>query len=306
MKDIYKEYGEYFYVPMTQAFSVAIPVTIGCSWDKCLYCDLNHNNKYRKLTLEEIRTKLIKLKEFYDTRRKPVEKVVLTGGNPFNLSTTNLINIIRLIKEYFPHVKNISSFARVDDVLRKSKDQLLELKSLGLGELSIGIESGNDKILAFHNKGVTVKESYEALLKLESCNITYSTYIMLGLGGKSLTNENAIDTGKLLSNFNPQVITVVSLVLFKDAKLIEKVKTKEFIKLKPLEYILEEKLLLENLDMRNTIFNATHKTNTLILKGKLSEHKKILLDRIDKYLEENDSKGIDGVNGDKWRRWSTE
>lgn len=306
MKDIYKEYGEYFYVPMTQAFSVALPVTIGCSWNRCLYCDLNHNNKYRELSLDEIRTKLIMLKDFYNNRKKPVEKIVLAGGNPFNLSTARLVSIIKLIKEYFPYVKNISSFARAADILKKTKNELLELKNLGLGELSIGIESGNDEILAFHNKGVTAEENFQALTKLEECNITYSTYIMLGLGGKNLSNENAIDTGKLLSNFNPQVLTVVSLVLFKDAKLIEKVKTKEFIKLKPLEYVLEEKLLLKNLNMKATIFNASHKTNTLILKGKLPEQKQLLLDKIYKYLEENDSMGIRHVNGQKWRRWSIE
>ena len=83
-------------------------------------------------------------------------------------------------------------------------------------------------------------------------------------------------------------------------------RSKEFIKLKPLEYVLEEKLLLENLNMKATIFNASHKTNTLILKGKLPEQKQLLLDKIYKYLEENDSMGIRHVNGQKWRRWSIE
>ncbi|TJX14920.1 radical SAM protein [Tissierella creatinini] len=306
MDDIYGEYGGYFYVPMTQAFSLAIPVTIGCSWNKCLYCDLNHDNKFRKLALEEIKSHILRLKELNASRRSPVEKVVLAGGNPFCLDTPSLINIIKLVKEHFPEVKNISSFARADDVLRKSDDELLELKSNSMGELSLGIESGNDEILAFHNKGVTVEENNKAMAKLEELNIGYSTYIMLGLGGKTWSKKSATDTGKMLSNFNPQVITLVSLVLFKDAKLIEKVKTREFIKLKPLEYILEERLLLENLNMRNTIFNGTHKTNTLILKGKLPEHKELLLKRIDEFLESNDDRDLRDFEKHKWRRWSIE
>ncbi len=306
MDDIYGEYGGYFYVPMTQAFSLAIPVTIGCSWDKCLYCDLNHNNKFRKLSLEEIKSHILKLKELNATRKSPVEKVVLAGGNPFCLETPYLINIMKLVKEHFPEVKNISSFARADDVLRKSDDELLELKNQGIGELSLGIESGNSEILAFHNKGVTVEENCLAMAKLEELNIGYSTYIMLGLGGRRLSKENAIDTGKILSNFNPQVITLVSLVLFKDAKLIEKVKSREFIKLKPLEYILEERLLLENLNMRNTIFNGTHKTNTLILKGKLPDHKEILLKKIDEFLQTHHDRDLRDFEKHKWRRWSIE
>lgn len=296
LNEIYKEYGNYFYVPMTQGYSVAVPVTVGCSWNKCLYCDLNHDNKFKFLGLQEIGKKLKALKEYYSNRKRPVKKVVMAGGNPFCLDTDTLIEIIGLIKDYFPQVKNISSFARADDILRKSKDELLELKRLGMGELSIGVESGNDEILAFHNKGVTREDNYRALKKLEECNISYSTYIMLGLGGKKLTRENAIDTASLLSMVNPQVIIVVTLVIFKDAKLVEKIRKKEFKRLSVLESIREEKMLLENLHMRNTIFNATHKTNALILKGKLPEQKSLLLDKINRFLKENDNRTVKSIS----------
>lgn len=306
LNEIYKEYGNYFYVPMTQGYSVAVPVTVGCSWNKCLYCDLNHDNKFKFLGLQEINKKLKALKEYYSNRRRPVKKVVMAGGNPFCLDTDTLIEIIGLIKDYFPQVKNISSFARADDILRKSKDELLELKRLGMGELSIGVESGNDEILAFHNKGVTREDNYRALMKLEECNISYSTYIMLGLGGRKLTRENAIDTASLLSMVNPQVIIVVTLVIFKDAKLVEKIRKKEFERLSVLESIREEKMLLENLNMRNTVFNATHKTNALILKGKLPEQKGLLLDKINRFLKENDNRTVRNREISRWRNWTVE
>lgn len=306
LNEIYKEYGNYFYVPMTQGYSVAVPVTVGCSWNKCLYCDLNHDNKFKFLGLQEINKKLKALKEYYSNRKRPVKKVVMAGGNPFCLDTDTLIEIIGLIKDYFPQVKNISSFARADDILRKSKDELLELKRLGMGELSIGVESGNDEILAFHNKGVTREDNYRALKKLEECNISYSTYIMLGLGGKKLTRENAIDTASLLSMVNPQVIIVVTLVIFKDAKLVEKIRKKEFKRLSVLESIREEKMLLENLNMRNTVFNATHKTNALILKGKLPEQKGLLLDKINRFLKENDNRTVRNREISRWRNWTVE
>ena len=306
LDEVYKEYGNGYYVPMTQGYSVAVPVTVGCSWDQCLYCDLNHENKFQFLGMEEINKKLEALKNCYSNRRKPVEKVVLVGGNPFCLDTTILIEIISLIKAYFPHVKNISSFARADDILRKSKDELLELKKQGMGELSIGVESGNDEVLAFHQKGVTREDNYQALLKLEECNISYSTYIMLGLGGKRLSREHAIDTASLLSKVNPQVMIVVTLVLFKDAKLVKSVRNKEFARINILEQMREEKLLLENLHMKNTIFNGTHKTNALILKGKLPEHKSFLLDKINKSLEEYDQKAMTNKELSKWKKFSLE
>ena len=164
--------------------------------------------------------------------------------------------------------------------MRKSKDELLELKKQGMGELSIGVESGNDEVLAYHQKGVKREDNYQALLKLEECNISYSTYIMLGLGGKRLSREHAIDTASLLSKVNPQVMIVVTLVLFKDAKLVKSVRNKEFVRINILDQMREEKILLENLYMKNTIFNGTHKTNAIILKGKLPEHRNLLLDKI--------------------------
>lgn len=222
--EIYKEYGGYFYVPMSQAYSMAVPVTVGCSWNQCLSCDLNHDNQFRFLGLEKIEEKLVALKQWSANRRKPIEKVVLAGGNPFCLDTRLLMEVIGLIKNYFPQVKNISSFARADDILRKSKDELMRLQSLGMGELSIGVESGNDEVLAFHHKGVTREDNYQALKKLEECHISYSTYIMLGLGGKRLSRAHALDTASLLSKLSPEVMIVVTLVLFKHAKLVSHVR----------------------------------------------------------------------------------
>lgn len=306
LNEIYKEYGPYFYVPMDQAYSVAVPVTIGCSWDKCLYCDLNQHNKFAFFGIEKIEEKLIMLKDYYSSKRNPVKKVVMAGGNPFCLDTKTLIKIIKLIKKYFPETESIASFARADDILRKSIEDLQKLRELGMKELTIGIESGNDEVLEFHNKGVTVQDNFDALNKLEQCDIAYSTYIMVGLGGRELSRENAIDTGKFISGFNPKVIIVVTLVLFKNARLVQKLKSKEFIRLRPLEAIYEEKLLLENIKVSNSIFNGSHKTNSLILKGKLPEHKELLLKKINKVLEQHDGEDIKHNEMRKWQRWSVE
>ena len=129
---------------------------------------------------------------------------------------------------------------------------------------------------------------------------------MLGLGGKILSKENAIDTASLLSKVNPQVITVVTLVMFKDAKLVRSVRNREFVRLSTLDSIREEKLLLENLNMKNTIFNGTHKTNALILKGKLPYHKSLLLEKIHKALEKYDQKTLKNKEISKWKNWSLE
>ena len=102
-----------------------------------------------------------------------------------------------------------------DDILRKSKDELRELKRLGMGELSIGVESGNDGVLAFHHKGVTREDKYRALMKLEECDISYSTVLVFRVGRKRGSREHAIDTASLLSKVHPQVMIVVTLPFLK-------------------------------------------------------------------------------------------
>lgn len=303
---VYQEYGPYFYVPMTQGTSLAVPVTVGCSWDQCLYCDLNHGHHFRIFSLDEIAHKLTLLKAATAHRRHPVGRVVLSGGNPFCLKTDRMLAIIALIRTAFPQVQTISAFARAEDILAKTREELLLLKSHGMDELSIGVESGNDEVLAFHRKGETRADMLEALRRLESCGISYSTYIMLGLGGKRLSKQHALDTASLLSQLDPQVITVVTLVLFPDAPLIGKVRTREFVRLSVRESLEEERLLLEHLMMRQTVFNATHKTNALILKGRLPDHQAALLGKIDQALAASDPHDLSRRERTRWRNWSTE
>ncbi len=303
---IYQEYGPYFYVPMTQGTSLAVPVTVGCSWDHCLYCDLNHGHRFRVFSLDEIQHKITLLKASAAHRRRPVERVVLSGGNPFCLKTDQLLAIIELIRAAFPQVQNISAFARAEDILAKSREEFLLLRNHGMGELSIGVESGNDEVLAFHQKGETRADMLEALRRLESCGISYSTYIMLGLGGKRWSQQHALDTANLLSQLDPQVITVVTLVLFPDAPLISKVRSREFVRLSVRESLLEERLLLEHLTMRRTLFNATHKTNALILKGRLPDHRDVLLAKIDQALTDSTTSELSRNERTRWSNWSTE
>lgn len=306
LDEVYAEYGRYRYLPMTQGYSLAVPVTLGCSWDKCLYCDLNHETPFRFLGLDTIEQKLVALKAHYADRRRPIEKAVLLGGNPFCLDTAVLSDIADRIRVHFPLVKNISSFARADDILRKTKEELVSLRQQGMGELSIGIESGSDEVLAFHHKGLTREDNRQAMAKLEACGISYSAYVMLGLGGKRLSQAHALDTASLLSMASPQIITVVTLVLFPDAGLIEAVRRRDFVRLGLIESIREEKLLLENLDLRDAIFNGTHKTNAVLLKGKLPQQKQQLIDQIRVVLDQADKRAMTARESLKWRSWSLE
>ncbi|MDO5688912.1 MAG: radical SAM protein [Tissierellia bacterium] len=306
MTDIYSPYGQYYYVPMTQGGAIPVPVTVGCSWNRCLYCDLNHGNAFRVLSEERIRESLAQLKNRYSHLRIPPKKALMMGGNPFCLSTERLLSIAEEIRMAFPQVCSISAFARSDDILRKSREELLALRAAGMNELSIGVESGSDAVLEYHDKGETALQQIQAMQLLEETGFNYSTYIMLGLGGRALSQEHAIQTGRLLSVVKPNVIIVVTLVAFSNAPLVERIRSKDFLRLSPRESVQEQIRMLEEIEGSQSIYNATHKTNALLIKGKLPEQKAQLLSKMREFLETHSDRQLLAAERRKWTRWDKE
>ena len=301
--DIYSEYGFYYYVPMAEAYTVQVPVTVGCSYDKCLYCYLNQGRKFRELSLEEITAHVENLRVINEGRNP--KRFLLAGGNPFVLSTGKLLRISEAIRSKFPECEYISAFSRADDITRKTPDELKALHEAGYNRLCIGIESGSDEVLAYQNKGVTRSMNLQAMKMLDDSGMSYSVYIMLGLGGHDMSESHINETASLLNMSNPFELTVVTLVIFKGAKLIERIKSHDFHRMHPLDAFKEGRKLLSMLEIP-TIWDATHKTNIFPLKGKIPEHKDKLLKRIDDVISEIESTDLKQYELKRWRKWGTE
>lgn len=301
-QEIYQEYGFYYYVPMAEAYTVQVPVTVSCSYGKCLYCDLNQGMTFRELSLAEIEANVEKLRYIHD---KPARRFLLAGGNPFVLGTEKLLRISAVIHAYFPECEYISAFSRADDITRKSPGELRMLHEAGYDRLCIGIESGCDDVLKFHEKGVTRSQNLEAMKMLDDAGIKYSTYIMLGLGGRTMSEAHTRDTASLLNDANPFELTVVTLVLFKGARLVDKVRSHEFLRMSPFDALKEERELLSLLDI-NTVFNATHKTNLFPVKGRIPDHKAMLMQKIDHAVNEILEAGLKQYELKRWHKWGIE
>ena len=304
-QEIYREYGYYYYVPMAEAYAIQVPVTVGCSYNRCLYCKLNQDNKFRELSLDEIANNIMKLRYIYEERLNSAKRFLLAGGNPFVLSTEKLLAVADMIHKNFPECEYISCFSRADDITRRSHEELAALHSAGFDRLCIGIESGSDEVLAFQNKGITAAQNLEAMKALDGSQIKYSCYIMLGLGGLGMSESHITETAGLLNQANPFELTVVTLVLFRGAALIERVKSHEFRRMHPLEALKEGRDLLDRLEI-NTIWDATHKTNLFPVKGKIPEHKEKLLKRIDDVISEIESGDLKQYELKRWSKWGTE
>lgn len=299
-----KFYPKYMYTPMPEMHNEMVPVTAGCSFKKCIYCDLNYKQKFHIFKLDEVENFLIERKtELQKTNRMP-KRFTLLEGNPLCVSTDHLISVFKLIHKYF-EVEYISMFARATDVLRKSDEELLKLKELGMDRLCLGLESGSDEVLAFHKKGHTAHDSILATRKLDRLGIKYSTYFMLGLGGRNMTMSHRRETAKLLNEIHPFEVVIVTTVIFKRAPLKDYVRNKNFIRMSVKEILEEEIYIIENLNM-DTIIKATHKTNPIPLQAKFPEGKEIFLRKLRDYCDSNDEKSLVKNEMKKWKIWDKE
>ncbi len=299
-----KFYPIYMYTPMPEMHNVMVPVTSGCSYQKCLYCDLNFRQNFHIFKLAEIEDYLRKEKIKYDKMRRSPKKFTLLEGNPLCVKASFLENVFAMIHKYF-EVEYISMFARASDVLRKTDEELLRLKDMGMDRLCLGLESGSDEVLSFHKKGHSVNDSIRACKKLERLGISYSVYIMLGLGGKEMTLAHREGTAKLLNEIKPFEIVFVTTVIFKRAPLKDLVRAKEFTRLAIKDVLDEEIYILQNLK-NSTVIKATHKTNPLPLLAKFPEGKEDMLRKLKEYRDGNTEKELRRNEMKKWTVWDKE
>jgi radical SAM superfamily enzyme YgiQ (UPF0313 family) len=214
------------------------------------------------------------------------KNVFLQDGNNLILKTEDLVEILRYLKEAFPTIERITSYARAKTVSKKTVEELQDLYRAGLSRIHIGLETGYDPLLQYIKKGVTAQEHIDAGKKVKRSGISLSEYVIPGLGGKAMWKEHAIETAKVLNQINPDFIRVRTLKVLKNMPLFQKIKKGEFFLLSDDEIVVEERLLIEHLEGITSTFASDHILNLLEeVEGKLLEGKMEMLARIDRYLE---------------------
>ena len=296
-------YPDTMYTPMPEMHNLNIPVTAGCNYNYCRYCDLNALQKFRLFDLDKIKTYIRDQGAFYADQRRQPKKLTLLEGNALCCPTDFLLEIMEEVHINFKQVEYIATFARTYDILQKTEEELKSLKDAGLDRLSIGIESGSTEVLAHQRKRVTAEQQLQALKKLEAIGIRYTCYIMIGLGGQKWTQQHALETAEFLNQVRPEELTVVTMVIFKGAALAQDIRQGKFQRLKVQDTIKEEILLLENLTL-STIFNGTHPTNAVPIKGKLPEQKEFLLSKLKEILASRNNDKLHLSEVIKWRNIS--
>lgn len=242
--------------PNYESASCILQITSGCTYQKCLFCNLYQNEPFRLSPISEFEEDLREMKKYQPNARR----VFLTGANPFALSYERLKPYILTIRDYLIKCQNISMFASIRDIKNKELWQLKKLRAMGVNGLSIGTESGDDKTLLLANKGYTSQDILEQCNKLDQAGIEYYFVYMTGLAGKDRGRRNAENSAKIFNQLNPYFISVDSLTLFPGTKLFEMERQGEFTSAGEKERIQELQILIENLQIRTHLF-ADSKSN---------------------------------------------
>lgn len=263
------EYEGIVYRPPSEARSLIIQVTIGCAHNTCTFCNMYKAKQFRVRNMPEI---LSDLEEASRSRYAGyIEKVFLADGDALVMKTEDLLTILSAVSRLFPNVKRVASYGTAQDILRKSEEELRQLKEAGLGIVYVGAETGDNEILKYINKGVTAEEVIAAGQKLKRCGIHTSVTLISGLGGRGKVKEHALSCAKLISEMNPEYASFLTLRLYEGTPMYDDVVEGRFERITPDEIVAEMEIFLTNVDSPGTVFRTNHASNYVVLAGNLNE-----------------------------------
>lgn len=271
------------YRPPSEAYSLIIQVTIGCSQNDCIFCNMYKEKRFRMRKLEEV------LSDFAEARAKyrTVKKIFLADGDALICRMDYLEAILQFIQEHFSECTQVTAYGSPRSVLLKKQEELNKLRELGLSMIYMGLESGNAEVLKFMKKGATPDEMIEAAGKIHEAGIRLSATAISGLGGRKLWREHAQDTGKVLSKMKPEYVGLLTLMVEEDLPLADEIRQGNFELLTPYDILIETKELLKNIDCPGCIFRSNHASNYVNLRGTLNEDREFMIGLLDEAIQGN-------------------
>jgi radical SAM superfamily enzyme YgiQ (UPF0313 family) len=263
------------YRPPSEADSMIFQVTLGCSFNKCSFCNMYRTKEYAERPWEEIKTEIDMAAKFYpDTRR-----VFLADGDALNMSKDRMIQILQYLRSKFPELERVSCYAMPTNLLKKKDDELEEMRVAGLDMLYIGIESGSDIVLRKVTKGATYRTIVQACQKAKRHGYVLSCMVILGLGGETYTKEHIADTARILSETTPDYVGALTLYL--EEGVYDEFMTKfgePFVTVDDIGVLDELERLVTNFSPKTpVVFRANHASNVYSIGGTMPDDRDKIL-----------------------------
>ena len=274
------EYVEPVIRPPSEADSLLLQVTLGCSHNKCAFCGTYITKRFSVKPLDEVLAEIDWARENVGD----VRRVFLCDGDALVLPTEHLVKIVDRLNEAFPGLQRIGAYANARDILEKSPGDLAMLRERKLSILYLGLESGNEEILRRAKKGNTAREAVGAVLKAQAAGMKMSVMTLLGLGGEGLTREHARDSTAALNEMNPRYASFLTVVVLPQTPLWVRRKKGTFKELGPVEAVRELHEMVAGLNLKNTVIRSNHVSNFVALAGTMPKDKARMLAQIDAAL----------------------
>lgn len=263
--------------PPSEAYSLIVQVTYGCSHNTCAFCDMYKEKHFAIRPMEEVREDFLLARKTY----RKVRRIFLADGDALARRTPELLEILDWIAQLFPECERVTCYASPSSIRVKSDADLLELRSRGLQMVYMGLESGCDAVLTKMTKGHTAAEIVAMGQRVRKAGIALSVTAITGLGSYELSEQHAIDTAAAFSAMNPEYIGMLTLHVEEGTPVEAWVKEGSFRCLDPLAALREERVLIAHIDSPNSVFRSNHASNYLSLAGTFNQDQPKLLRQID-------------------------
>lgn len=275
-------YSGAVYRPPSEARSLIVQCTLGCSHNKCAFCTMYKDKKFSINPIEQVLMDLAEARSY----SRMIEKVFLADGDALILPMDYLLTVLDYIRKYFPECKRVAAYATTKAIARKTDEELRTLRERGLGIVYIGLESGNDELLKKFYKGVTAEEIITGAIRCKEAGIATSVTAINGMAGANGDwRAHAIDTAKAVSRMKPDYIAFLTLRVYSGTPLHDWIESGEFQMMDPQQLMTETRLFLEHIDAEGSVFRSNHASNYLPLGGTLNRDRDALIHTIDEALE---------------------
>ena len=264
-----------------------LPITNGCSWNKCTYCEM-YTAPQKKFALRDEQETLDAIGGCGEQAAAQVQRVFLGDGDAMVLSTRRLLTLLAAIKTHLPKVRRISSYCLPRNLRQKTVQELQELREAGLSLVYVGAESGDDEVLQRVSKGETFETTRDALEKLGEAGITRSVMLLNGLGGRQLSQQHAENSARLMNLTQPEFLATL-VVSFPQGEARFRQGFPLWEPLSQQELFVEMAQLLQALELKRTVFRSDHASNWLVLKGVLGAEKERLLRQVNSAIDHPES-----------------
>lgn len=271
--------------PPSEAYSLLVQVTIGCTHNKCTFCSMYKDKKFRIRKQEEIFEDLEWARKTY----RRVERIFLCDGDALALSNNRLIPILEYISDNFPECERVTVYGRASDVLKKTDEEMRELYEAGLKMVYIGAESGSDKVLDDINKGETRQELIDGVRKIENSGMKASVTFISGLAGKDGWEDHAVETGTMISEMQPSYVGLLTLMIDPAVPMAKEIEEGRLKLLTAEEVMAETLLMMKHINVnKKCVFRSNHASNYVSLRGNLPEDKDKMMALLKKAMNNHD------------------